>query len=759
MKNSDLLFHARGESKFIDDIRIPKDTLFGSVFYSSIGHGRIISLDTSEALGSAGVASILTSKDVPGENQIGGIVSDESLLAENFVHYAGQPVAIIIAETSEMARNAAGKIKIEFEELPAVTDPREAYRKGDLIIPSRVFSIGETSLAWQDCQVIVEGTAETGAQEHLYLETQGSVAFPSDSGSIKIISATQAPTAVQKAACRVTGLPMNKIEVEVSRLGGAFGGKEDQANSFAAMAALACMKLNRPVKIVLSRQEDMRITGKRHPYSSDFKIGLNAEGKILAYEVTFYQNAGAAADLSPAILDRTLFHATNSYFIPNVKATALSLRTNLPPNTAFRGFGAPQGMFVIESAIYKAAEKMGVDPSLIQKKNLLSEGDTFPYGQKAENCNSRKSWDELERIFKVSKLEETTREFNRKNKFFKKGFALMPVTFGISFTNTSMNQASALVHIYSDGTIGISTGAVEMGQGVNMKLRQIASKIFSVSIDKIKLETTNTTRAANTSPTAASSAADMNGKALEKASAELLRRLIKFSALELDADEEQEEVTIENEEVRLNGKPSGLSWSELIRMSLQERMDLSSHAHYATPGIYFDKFLNQGRPFNYHVYGTGLVEVTLDCIRGTYEVDSLKAVHDFGESLNPLVDLGQAEGAGMQGLGWLTMEEVIYSNKGVLLTDSLSGYKVPDIYFTPKELKIEFLENANNARGIFNSKAIGEPPFMYGIGVFFALLNAMKAFRPLKEFDFKAPLTNERVLLSLYKEEREAVPA
>ncbi|HEX2963301.1 MAG: molybdopterin-dependent oxidoreductase [Ignavibacteria bacterium] len=758
MKNSDNISHARGESKFIDDLSLPKDALYAAIYYSPIGHGEILNLDLIDAYSTPGVKAVLTYAHIPGENQIGGVIKDETLLAEDFVHYAGQPIAIVVAESPEEARKAAKKIKAEFQELPVVTDAYEAFMRGDFIIPPRVFSIGDTSLAWERCQFIVEGTAETGAQEHLYLETQSSVACMTDSGSLKVISSTQAPTAVQRAVSRVTGLPMNKIEVEAPRLGGAFGGKEDQANAFAAMAALVALKLNRTVKLVLSREDDIRITGKRHPYSSNFKMGLDQEGKILAYEVTFYQNAGASADLSPAILDRTLFHATNSYFIPNVKATAYCLRTNLPPNTAFRGFGAPQGMFVIESAIYKAAEKMGVDAGILQEKNLLNEGDLFPYAQKAEGCNAKKSWESAMKNFSISQIEEATKKFNRENKFFKKGFALMPICFGISFTNTFMNQAGALVHIYQDGSVGISTGAVEMGQGVNMKLRQIAAKIFSVDIEKIKVESANTTRVANTSPTAASAAADMNGKALEKACRELLERLIKAAALELEP-EELSEITIENEEVRLRGDLTGISWKDLVDKAFRQRCDMSSHAHYATPGIYFDRNINQGRPFNYHVYGTAVVEVTLDCLRGTYEVNSVKAVHDFGKSLNPLIDKGQAEGAILQGLGWLTMEEVTYDNKGRLLSNGLSSYKVPDIYFSPKVLKVECLENSSNQRGIFNSKAIGEPPFMYGIGVYFALLKAIKEFRPDAELDFKAPLTHERVLMALYREEKHPVTA
>jgi xanthine dehydrogenase large subunit len=348
------------------------------------------------------------------------------------------------------------------------------------------------------------------------------------------------------------------------------------------MTALAAFKLKRPVKLILGRQEDIRMTGKRHPYSSDYKIGLDKDGKILAYEVTFYQNAGAAADLSTAILDRTLFHCTNSYFIPNVKATALCCRTNLPPNTAFRGFGGPQGMFVIEGAIYKAAEKMNIDPSIIQEKNLLDEGDEFPYGQKTKYCMARPSWKKAVGKYNLVETKNRVQQFNEGNKFFKKGFALMPICFGISFTNTMLNQANALVHVYTDGSISISSAAIEMGQGVNMKMRQVAANIFSVKIDRVKIESTNTTRSANTSATAASSAADLNGKAIEIACSNILERL-KKSALDILKRTESDQVEIKDEIIFVNGEATDLSWENLIKQTYAKRISLSSHAHYATP--------------------------------------------------------------------------------------------------------------------------------------------------------------------------------
>ena len=749
MKNYDIIRHVKGESLFVDDITLPDDALYAYVFYSSEAHAELINIDLSEALKCKGVKHIITAKDIPGENQIGGIIQDEELLADKKVHFMGEPVALILADTWLKAKEASKKIKVEYKKLPVITDPREAYKAGELIMPPRVFLTGNVDEAWKECDLIVEGRVESGGQEHLYLETQGSVAFPVEGGGVKIISSTQAPTSGQKCAAKVLGLPMNMVEIDVIRLGGAFGGKEDQANAWCALAALGAFISKKTVKLSLARQDDMRMTGKRHPYSSDYKIGLTKDGMIQAYEVTFYQNAGATADLSPAILDRTLFHSNNVYHIPNLKAAGISCRTNLPPNTAFRGFGGPQGMFAIEAAIYKAAEKLKIDPSEIQRKNLIKEGEVFHYGQQAENCKTIETWEKLDEKFGIEEIKKKVNEFNSHNKQYKKGMALMPICFGISFTNTFMNQASALVHIYADGSVSVNTAAIEMGQGVNTKMRQVAAEVLGIDIARIKIESTNTSRVANTSPTAASSAADMNGKAVENVCWILKERLKMFTAKQLDISDPHE-IEIKDEHVFIKGHPSDLKWTELIRNAFFNRINLSANSMYAVPGIHFNKETNKGKPFAYHAYGTAAVTVTLDCLRGTYEIDTVKVVHDFGKSFNPVVDKGQAEGAIMQGIGWMTMEEVIYDENGKLVTDALSTYKVPDIHFAPKEIEVEFLKNDNNPLGIFNSKAIGEPPLMYGIGAYFALLNAIKEFKPETGFEFSAPMTNEKALMYLH---------
>lgn len=747
IRNIDSFTHTRGESIYLDDIPVIAGTLYAAVFGSPVAHGKILKLDLAEASAMEGVVRIFTYKDVPGKNQIGGIVPDEPLLAEDIVDFNGMPVALVVAESQEIAHAAVKKIRIDIEQQEIITDPRVAQSKGQLLVPPRKFKIGDSDTAFKQCRFVFEGIAETNGQEHLYIETQGAYAVPAENNAIKVYSSTQGPTAVQKHMAAVLGIPMHRVEIDTTRLGGGFGGKEDQATAWAVFCALAAWHLKKPVKYSLHRMEDMRMTGKRNPYSSDFKIGLDENLKIIAYEATFYQNGGAAADLSPAVLERTLFHCTNSYYIPNVTATAYSCKTNLPPNTAFRGFGGPQGMFVIEAAIAKAADALGVTASEIQQKNLVKTGDEFPYGQKMVS-EAAACWDKAISLYDVQELKNDIAVFNASNSLYKKGISFMPICFGISFTKILMNQARALVHVYMDGSVNLSTGAVEMGQGVNTKMLQVAATVFSISPDKVKLSSTNTYRIANTSPSAASATADLNGKAVQIACEQILERLKASAAEQLNCNVSA--IEIKEEAVLVNGKPSGLSWNELVLSSYLKRVNLSEHGHYATPGIHFDNTIEKGHPFAYHVYGTAVTTVTVDCIRGTYEIDAVKLVHDFGTTMNPLIDRGQIEGGLVQGIGWMTMEEIVFDAEGRLRSNALSTYKVPDIYSVPKELDIHFLETSNDNLAIFRSKAVGEPPLMYGIGTYFALRNAVKAFNPASDIGFAAPMTPEKVLMGLY---------
>ena len=751
MKNIDSHSHVRGESIYLDDISLVHGTLFACVYDSPVAHGRLKNIDTSEADKSEGVVRVIIAKDLIGENQIGGIVPDEPLLADGEVHFAGQPIAIVVAESEELARKAAKKITADIEPLTPVTDPRVAAANESFIVPPKKFVLGDTVSVLKDCAHVFEGRTDQNGQEHLYIETQGAYAVPTENGGLRIYSSTQGPTAVQRAVCRVTGLPMHKVEVDVQRLGGGFGGKEDQANCWAAICGVATQLTKRRVKYALHRMEDMRMTGKRHPYSSDYKIGLDKELKIVAYEVTFYQNAGAACDLSPPVLERTLFHCTNSYYIPNVTATAYCCRTNLPPNTAFRGFGGPQGMFVIECAIAHAAEKLCVPAAEIQRRNLIDNGDEFPYGQKAES-DAITSWTQADAAYDLGNLRKEAEDFNASSKYFKKGVAMMPVCFGISFTKTPMNQARSLVHVYTDGSVAVSTGAVEMGQGVNTKIAQVAATMFGLDIDAVKVHTTNTLRIANTSPTAASAAADLNGKATQLACETICGRLFDV-AKDLVEAASIDDLSLKDGHVWRNGEKTALEWQTLVMEAHLQRVNLSEHSHYATPGIHFDWTTAKGHPFAYHVYGTAVVGVTVDCLRGRYEVDYVKCCHDFGSSMNTAVDYGQMEGGIVQGLGWVTMEEVFYDADGILRSNALSTYKVPDIYSIPKEIAITPLETDRTNLAVFNSKAVGEPPLMYGIGGYFAIRDAMKAFTDCSP-DFDLPFTPEKVLMNLYANEK-----
>ncbi len=748
MLNIDSIKHVKGESLYINDLPLLEGTLFGLVFDSPVAHGKIISIDYSDALKIEGVVRIFSSQDVPGKNQIGLIIQDEPLFAGHEVHFIGQPIAFIVAETESAAKIAKNKIHIEIEQLPVITDAREAQKKNQLIFPPRTFRLGDIETSWDVCDYVFEGEVDSGGQEHLYLETQGAYATSLENGKIRISSATQGPTSVQKIVASVLNIPMQQVEVEVIRLGGAFGGKEDQATAWAVMAALATYTLKKPVKFCLERSDDLRMTGKRHPYSADFKIGIDKNLKIKAFKAIYYQNAGAAADLSPAILERTLFHGTNAYFIPNVELTAYSCKTNLPPNTAFRGFGGPQAIFVIESAIARAAEALNIPARDIQLANLLNDKDVFPYGQIVSQSEARNSWSIADEKYKFEAQAAGIDAFNKRNDYIKKGLAIMPICFGISFTNTVMNHARALVHIYQDGSVGISTGAVEMGQSVNTKLIQVAASIFSIPAEKIRIETTNTTRVANTSPSAASSTADLNGKALEIACNKLQERLL-IKASEI-LEKPVSSIKLKDGLISVDEAKTELSWENLVEKLFLSRINLSEIGHYATPIIHFDKTKEKGHPFAYHVYGTAVLTAKVDCIRGISKIEEIRIVHDFGKSINSIIDNGQVEGAVVQAIGWATMEELVHNKEGKLLSNALSSYKIPDIYSVPEVFEIEHLKTEGNSMAINKSKAVGEPPFLYGIGAYFAIQNAIKAFNPNYKIKFDLPATPEKILMALY---------
>lgn len=749
MSHYDATTHTRGESLYVDDVAPPHGMLHAAVFGSPSAHAKLEAVDISRALAAPGVHAVLTAEDVPGDNRLGPIIADEELLATNEVHYIGQPIALVLADTVEQARAAAKLITVKATELEVIVDPREAFARGDFIAPPRTFEMGDVDATWASCDHVVEGRCDIAGQEHLYLETQRARATPGEGSRVQIYSSTQSPYAVQKAVSCVLGVAQHKVEVDVLRLGGGFGGKEDQATAWSCLAALGAACTQRSVQLVLHRLDDLQMTGKRHPYSADFKLGLAADGTLLAYEATLYQNSGAKADLSTAVLERSLFHSTNSYRIPNTRVLAAPCRTNLHPHTAFRGFGGPQAMFVIEAALAKASEETGIAREELQRKNLLVDGDVFPYGQTIERAMGEATWDDAMSNFDWAAMKAEVDAYNATATTTRRGLSVMPICFGISFTKTFLNQASALIHVYTDGSVSVSTGGVEMGQGVNSKLRNITARGFGIDTGHVTLESTNTTRVANMSPSAASATTDLNGMAALNAVEKILGRLLAMMAEELEV-EDVSRLSIVDNVLHLDGAPTSWTWEQIAGKAYISRVDLSAHGYYATPDLHFDAEREQGRPFAYHVWGTALTAVTVDVVRGTYSVDAVRLSHDLGRTVNPLVDLGQIEGGLAQGLGWMTLEELAYGDDGRLLSKALSTYKAPDIFFMPDDLQVRFLES-ENPTGPYGSKAVGEPPLMYGIGVYFALRDAVRAYTGLeKELGFKAPATPEQVLLSLH---------
>jgi len=740
--------HVSGRSQYVDDVPAPKGMLHAVVFGSPVAHGKLLSLDLEAAKAVEGVKAIVTYESIPGSKMIGALALDEPLFADKEVLFQGHPIALVIADSHAAATKGAKTCSAEIEELSPVTCPREAFAKGLLLQETRVFEKGDVDSIWSECETIVAGKIDLAGQEHLYLETNRARVIPQEDGQMKVYSSTQSPSAVQKHVAGVLGLPMHKVEVDVKRLGGGFGGKEDQATHWACMAAVGAALLKAPVQIVLSRPDDMRMTGKRHPYKQDFKIGLDSAGKILAYEVHHFQNSGAYMDLSGPVLERTVLHSTNAYAIPNVRIRAAACRTNLPSNTAYRGFGGPQGMFPLEVAIEQAAAKMGVSPDWIQSRNLISDGYVFQYGQEMEGCNMQRTWDEAVEHFDVKGIKARIAAFNKENLMVKKGFAMMPVCFGISFTKTFLNQGSSLVHVYTDGSVSVTTGGIEMGQGISSNMIAIASRVFGIPHAWINSNSTNTRRIANISPSAASATSDLNGNATIIACNEILSGMLKIAGEHLGCSPEA--LKIVNGVVQRDGAPTELTWQQLVLKTYFARVQLMAHGFYSPPDLHYDGVKGFGKPFHYYTFGTCLIETTVDCLRGTYTIDASRIVHDLGRTIIPTVDRGQIEGGLAQGLGWVTLEELSFSDSGRLTSHALSTYKAPDADFMPDVMELKLLENVDNPGGPLGSKAVGEPPFMYGTAAYFAIRRAIEAYTPLIEDEVRCPMTPERVLLSLY---------
>jgi xanthine dehydrogenase large subunit len=733
--------------------------LHAVVFYSRQAHASIVSFDLSKALAVEGVEAILTAEDIPGENQMGPVILDEPCLADTKVEFVGQGIFLIAARDEETACQAARLIKIEYDPLPAVLSIESAMQAGLRLSGERKIETGDVATAFKSAKNILTGELKTGAQEHWYLETQSCVAVPGEADEMLVYSSTQHPAETQAIVAGVLNVPRSAVTVEVRRMGGAFGGKETQANHVAAWAALLANRTRKPVKINLFRDDDQIMTGKRHRYLSYYKAAFDDDGRITAMEASLNSDGGYATDLSNAIMERALFHIDNSYFIPNLKVTGTVWKTNLPSNTAFRGFGGPQGMAVVETVIDRIARQLQKDPANIRKLNFYQKekNNTAHYGQTIEGNHLDELFRKIMKRSGYDQLREAANRFNAENEFFKKGLALTPVKFGISFTTAFLNQAGALVNIYQDGTVQVNHGGTEMGQGLHTKMLDVAVAELGLSHDRIKVTATNTSKVPNTSATAASSGSDLNGMAVKNAIDKLKNRLAPVAVKLLSSDHE---TLTDRDDIVFSGnsiydqKNSGrqISFDLLVKHAYFDQVSLSATGFYKTPDIHFDKEKGRGKPFHYYAFGMAVSEVLLDTLTGHHEILKTFIIQDAGHTINKLIDIGQVEGGFIQGVGWCTTEDIKWDNHGNLLNYSPDTYKIPGVRDIPDEFHVELLANAPNPDTIRNSKAVGEPPFMLAFSVWLAIKDAISAVADHRfEPDFRLPATNEVILQSIEK--------
>ena len=746
-EHNSIRFHVSGESVYIHDMKLSEDALIGHLVYSTKAHAQIKSLNCFKAKALKGVVGIISYKDISGINQMGPIAKDEPCLVDSEVNFIGAPIALIAAKDKETAYKAAELIEIEYEELPAIIGLEEAMEKGETFQEIRKIEEGDWQKEIQNAPYQLIGDLFTGGQEHWYLETQTALAVPREGNEILVYSSSQHPDETQAVVAEVLGISRNLVEVEVKRMGGAFGGKETQANHIAAWAALLANYTKQPVEMHLSRDIDQLITGKRHPFYSTYEVGFDKQGNILGLDVMLNADGGSSLDLSMAILERALFHIDNAYFLPAVRVQGLVWKTNIPSNTAFRGFGGPQGIAVIENIIDRIARFLKKDAAEIRQLNFYGENkrNTTPYGQKIGVNRLPIIFEKLMASSDYFKRRNLVDQFNVKNEYVKRGLAMTPVKFGISFTTSFLNQAGALVNIYQDGSVNVNHGGTEMGQGLHTKIRQIAADVLGLDVDKFNITATNTSKVPNASATAASSGTDLNGMAVKNACDKLIARL--SDAFRDKFPESKGQIKFENNQVK-DGKYN-ISFSELVLFAYLNQYSLSATGFYKTPDIHFDRETGKGNPFHYFAYGMAVSEVEVDILTGKHQVLRTDILHDVGNSVNSLIDKGQIEGAFVQGLGWVTSEEMKYNGDGNLLNRSPDTYKIPAVTDIPKDFRVELLDKAPNPLVIKKSKAVGEPPFIHGLSVWLALKDAVSAVGQHKiEPEFKIPATHEYIAMS-----------
>ena len=749
LRHDSALKHVTGQALYIDDMPEPAGTLHAALVLSPVAHGRLKKVEVPP---SPGVVAVFGPADIPGRNSIAGPGKEEPLFAEGKVEFVGQPLAMVVAETLDAARAAVERAAIDIEPAEAILDIATALAKQAYVQAPSTILRGDPDSALKAAPHRLSAAFSVGGQEHFYLEGQVAFVLPGEDGDIVVHSSTQHPTEVQHVCAQILGCDFNRVTTVVRRLGGAFGGKESNASWVAGAAALAAHKTGRPVKLRLPREIDMIATGKRHGFEYRYTVGFDGEGRVVALDAVLAADAGWSLDMTPGVIARALTHVDNAYWIPHVRAVGYACKTNKQSNTAFRGFGGPQGVVVMEDAIDRIARHLGHDANEIRALNFYGDkNDETPYGQKVEDNHLPRIWSELKREASIERRRAEIDAFNRTSSVLKRGLGLFPLKFGISFNIPHMNQAGALVHVYTDGSIRLNHGGTEMGQGLFVKVAQVVAEVFKVDIDRIRPSATSTAEVPNTSPTAASTGSDLNGWAAYEAADTIKQRMIAFAAEHFGAD--AGDIAFADNTVRI-AKPGSnqvISFNELAKLCYLGRVSLSSTGYYKTPKLHWDGAAMRGRPFFYFSYGAAAAEVAIDTLTGESRVLRADLVQDCGASLNPAIDLGQIEGAFVQGQGWFTCEELWWDAKGRLRTVGPSTYKIPGSRDAPAIFNVRMLENAPSKEAtIFRSKAVGEPPLLLATAVWTALKDAIASTGDGKTaVRLDAPATPERILAAL----------
>lgn len=746
--------HVTGTAEYVDDIPEPNGTLYAAVGLSEKAHARIESMNLEPVIASKGVVAVLTADDVVGKNNHGPILCDDPIFAEGSVEYVGQVMFAVVATSVRLARRAARRAIIAYEELEPVLQIDAAIEQDQDLLEPESLVRGDSDSAIANATHTLTGSFAMGGQDHFYLEGQISLAVPKEDGCMQLYCSTQHPSEVQHLVAETLNLTSKDVTVLCRRMGGGFGGKETQPALFACIAALAANKLGVAVKLRVDRDDDMEITGKRHPYQVGYQVGFDDEGLIAGLNFDFASDCGRSADLSGPVNVRTLFHADNCYWLAATRIGSRRLKTNKSSNTAFRGFGGPQGMLAVEYVIEHIAQYLKMDAVDVRNHNYygVDKHNVTPYGMVVEDNIVRRLVEDLLASSDYRKRRAQVRQHNQNNETLKRGLALTPVKFGISFTATHYNQAGALVHVYKDGSILLNHGGTEMGQGLYTKVAQVVAQEFGVSMDRIRSSATDTTKVPNTSATAASAGSDLNGMAAQDAARKIRGRLAEFARIKMNKpDLPLSEVEFQNDRVVLAG--DSLSFSELVSKAYYARIQLSDTGFYKTPRIHYDPQTLQGRPFFYFCYGAAVSEVVVDTLTGETRLTQVDILHDVGKSLNPAIDLGQIEGGFMQGVGWLLTEELVWHESGKLMTHAPSTYKIPAATDCPEKFNVEICAWSENAEEtIYRSKAVGEPPFMLAMSAFLAVRDAVAS---LGEHDslvnLNAPATPEEVLACIHE--------